>query len=150
MRNKLYFEDECYYLSQNERNDRIPVYRGTLNCYIEKWTNGNGNYLDIAYTELDLQAAGGAYYFRKACFERHGFRGYFVVSLTYPPKKFDAITPVEEEVCGSDMRVKTDFDKNIEELKRVNNELKSEIEKSKSEIVPDFRDGWRLKEGEAE
>ena len=27
-------------------------------------------------------------------------------------------------------------------------ELNSEIEKSKSEIVPDYRDGWRLKEGE--
>ena len=52
--------------------------------------------------------------------------------------------------CGADMRVKNDFNKNIEELKRVNNELKSEIEKSKSEIVPDYRDGWRLKEGEAE
>ena len=25
----------------------------------------------------------------------------------------------------------------------------SEIEKSKSEIVPDYRDGWRLREGEA-
>ena len=43
--------------------------------------------------------------------------------------------------CGADMRVKNDFNKNIEELKRVNNELKSEIEKSKSEIVPDYRDG---------
>ena len=31
-------------------------------------------------------------------------------------------------------------------------ELNSKIEKSKSEIVivPDYRDGWRMKEGEAE
>lgn len=44
--------------------------------------------------------------------------------------------------CGADMRVK-------DELNRVNKELNSEIEKSKSEIVPDYRDGWR-KRGEAE
>ena len=97
MREKLYFEDECYYLSQNERKDRIPVYRGSCNIHSEKWTDGNGKYLDVAYTELDLQAAGGAYYFRKTCFERHGFRGFFLVSLTYPPKEFDNIIPVEEE-----------------------------------------------------
>ena len=45
--------------------------------------------------------------------------------------------------CGASMRVK-------DELNRVSKELNSEIEKSKSEIVPDFRDGWRMKEGEAE
>ena len=94
MREKLYFEDECYYLSQNEKKDRIPVYRGSCNIYIEKWTDGNGKYLDVAYTELDLQSAGGEHYFRKACFERHGFRGCFIVSLTYPPKEFDNITPI--------------------------------------------------------
>lgn len=44
--------------------------------------------------------------------------------------------------CGADMRVKG-------ELNRVSKELNSEIEKSKSEIVPDYRDGWRLR-GEAE
>lgn len=94
---KLYFEDGCYYLSQNERKDRIPVYRGSCNnICIEKWTDGNGKYLDIAYTELDLQASDGLYYFRKACFERHGFSGCFIVSSTYPPKEFDALTPIEE------------------------------------------------------
>ena len=44
--------------------------------------------------------------------------------------------------CGADMRVK-------DELNRVSKELNSEIEKSKSEIVPYYRDGWRLREGEA-
>ena len=44
--------------------------------------------------------------------------------------------------CGAEMRVKN-------ELNRVSKELNSEIEKSKSEIVPDYRDGWRLREGEA-
>lgn len=34
------------------------------------------------------------------------------------------------------------------ERKLENKELNSEIEKSKSEIVPDYRDGWRLKEGD--
>ena len=96
MRNKLYLEDECYYLSQNERNDRIPVYRGSMDIYIERWTEGNGRCLDVAYTELDLQAAGGAYYFRKACFERNGFKGCCIVSLTYPPKEFDSFIPIEE------------------------------------------------------
>ena len=43
--------------------------------------------------------------------------------------------------CGASMRVKY-------ELNRVSKELNSEIEKSKSEIVPDYRDGWRLREGE--
>ena len=43
--------------------------------------------------------------------------------------------------CGADMRVKN-------ELNRVSKELNSEIEKSKSEIVPDYRDGWRLREGD--
>ena len=47
------------------------------------------------------------------------------------------------QYCGADMRVK-------DELNRVNKELNSEIVKSKSKIVPDYRDGWRLKEGEAE
>ena len=36
--------------------------------------------------------------------------------------------------CGASMRVK-------DELNRVSKELNSEIEKSKSEIVPDYRDG---------
>ena len=44
--------------------------------------------------------------------------------------------------CGASMRVK-------DELNRVSKELNSEIENSKSEIVPDYRDGWRLR-GEAE
>lgn len=44
--------------------------------------------------------------------------------------------------CGADMRVKN-------ELNRVSKELNSKIEKSKSEIVPDYRDGWRMKEGES-
>ena len=35
-----------------------------------------------------------------------------------------------------------------DELNRVSKELNSEIEKSKSEIVPDYRDGWRMKEGD--
>ena len=43
--------------------------------------------------------------------------------------------------CGASMRVK-------DELNRVSKELNSEIEKSKSEIVPDYRDAWRLKEGD--
>ena len=43
--------------------------------------------------------------------------------------------------CGANMRVK-------DELNRVSKELNSEIEKSKSEIVPDYRDGWRLREGD--
>ena len=32
--------------------------------------------------------------------------------------------------------------------RQVTGKLNSEIEKSKSEIVPDYRDGWRLKEGD--
>lgn len=92
---KLYLEDDCYYLSQNERGDRIPVYRGSTNNHIEKWTDGNGNYLDISYTDLDLQAASGAYYYRKSLFERYGFSGMFIVALTYPPKEFDEIVPLD-------------------------------------------------------
>ena len=43
--------------------------------------------------------------------------------------------------CGAEMRVK-------DELNRVSKELNSEIENLKSEIVPDYRDGWRMKEGD--
>lgn len=43
--------------------------------------------------------------------------------------------------CGASMQAND---------RQVASKLNSEIEKSKSEIVPDYRDGWRLKEGEAE
>lgn len=43
--------------------------------------------------------------------------------------------------CGADMSAND---------RQVTGKLNSKIEKSKSEIVPDYRDGWRLKEGEAE
>ena len=60
--------------------------------------------------------------------------------------QFDGVEPIPLKTnfcpnCGASMRVK-------DELNRVSKELNSEIEKSKSEIVPDYRDGWRLREGE--
>lgn len=94
MTDTLYLENECYYISQNERKDRIPVYRGCLDIYIEKWTDGNGKYLDLAYTKLDLEI--GLYYIRKAHFERHRFNGCFLVSFTCPSEVFDELTPIEE------------------------------------------------------
>lgn len=53
--------------------------------------------------------------------------------------------------CGADMRKLQANGKQVKnELNRVSKELNSEIEKSKSEIVPDYRDGWRLKDTHAE
>lgn len=48
--------------------------------------------------------------------------------------------------CGADMR---EGETNSASYRQVTGKLNSEIEKSKSEIVPDYRDGWRLKEGES-
>ena len=50
-------------------------------------------------------------------------------------------------VCGKSpiFALKSDFCPNCGALMISSN---SEIEKSKSEIVPDYRDGWRLREGE--
>ena len=43
--------------------------------------------------------------------------------------------------CGASMQAS---------YRQVTGKLNSEIEKSKSEIVPDYRDGWKLKEGDLE
>lgn len=57
-----------------------------------------------------------------------------------------ALTSDDEEVlsefcpyCGTSMSAND---------RQVTGKLNSEIENSKSEIVPDYRDGWRLKEGD--
>ena len=76
-----------------------------------------------------------------------GFNGnqlwHFCPSCGASMRVKDELNRVSCPSCGASMRVK-------DELNRVSKELNSEIEKSKSEIVPDFRDGWRMKEGEAE